>query len=1651
MAISFSNNIKIQPITYQEFINSEYIPEYGEMVIISDYKQDENGINVPSFTVGDGSTMLKNLNISGEYVENANHSNTADDLGGREETREEQFTYQATANDESVKDGLAVVKSIKGNTVVTNQMFKENIKNPIAAMDISYDNGVFTINGSTNAINSIYLDQDFTQYEQGDKVLMLYPHNKPNPYGNFVALRSSSTFYHCPNNVDAYIITISTTEELRPAFICLSNKPYEDIQFSLKIINLTQMFGAGNEPTTVEEFERLYPNLPTEYNAGSLLNLNADSIKSVGFNQWDGEWEYGFISTGSGIKTKYNGVSTPTINNHRFVCKNYIKVFPNTSYYVRGENLRTGDALYIYEYTADKKFIRYLTVNNTTDISNKVFITSDSCRYILFQNYYESVDVDAYQNNICINLSHSGYRNGEYEPYKESIVNLPIKKYFPDGMKSAGAIKDEIVWDEGLKKYKAIKRVGSVDMGIFDIEVVVITSLEPVFLMRYAGMKNYAKVITPRYTSKSEMYDNITSQDKIISTIPFYSNGNIIIRDNDYTYDDNGLASFKQSLQGQILYYELETPIETIIDDYDLIDYEVSDFGTEEIIADEPTTPIIADIQYGFNAVDEIRDHRFAINKLKKSINDGVLTITQGEEILGEFSANQESNTTIELSKVATSGSYEDLSDKPSLNYLPLSGGTMTGHLNMGGKYITNGYMYETSLLWGDGHYQNKRIIDTLLTQPGNRFACTPASHIDVEYSRDNGETWLDYGLSDESKRNIFTLYRDNAIYLGKKINDGVVDVTNDRVRITWWSYKNDIVSFYGTLSKFLIKTSILAVGQVINTKISKLSKGDYDNNIDNWTTLYDVVHDGWPVERSYNFASNIHTANANTGYTWDNLTIALRFEFSYDSSSTVQTGTLGAVLYYIKGFGSTIYAHAAGIYGVPFNNQPFIYDSYQNTTFPAKVTSQEPINYDAIIKPTQTGNTVTKTNNWVLQYLTQGVHWLRDNKVETNSDATLTSLNIKGSANSTATITADQSKNLYVSTDGNIPFVVFPTIVCPGINNSNQISLGVHNQYWKEVWAGKYKIPGGTSSQFLKADGSVDSTSYATLDSTGKVPTSQLPSYVDDVEEYTNRASFPATGEKGKIYVDTTENDIYRWTGSTYIKISGIIGAQGEKGAQGYTGLQGATGLQGKQGLQGIKGTDGTNGTNGVQGYRGYQGYQGYQGYTGLQGATGLQGIKGTDGSRGVQGFQGIKGTDGSRGVQGFQGIKGTDGTNGTNGAQGYTGAQGYQGYQGIKGTDGSRGIQGFQGIKGTDGTNGTNGVQGYRGYQGLQGIKGTDGTNGDNGTNFVGCFTSSYSLYERNQYTTGTTYTFNKSDFNFLNVPLSQGDSILVIYSFDSNGVTYVEHCYIRLTRFRDDENTFTGVVWKWFKISDGIDGAQGATGIQGKQGLQGKNGTNGTNGTNGVQGFQGLQGISGALATNHWYLDKANPEVTNNSNSKIIQLDTSSDSIFAKLSDLINGPLNGRSFIVDWVGDSGSIITDLFGDLSTYRVPNQVRYHFYIRNASKRQGAVKIKWNPEFYTNVSHRPGFQPDIGLNYGECCKIEFVKFDDSHAWVDVELENLIYDASTAAASENNEDNATSQIMNYCDNNKLSYVLDKESNNLSFNMIDIIADICSKLK
>ena len=87
-----------------------------------------------------------------------------------------------------------------------------------------------------------------------------------------------------------------------------------------------------------------------------------------------------------------------------------------------------------------------------------------------------------------------------------------------------------------------------------------------------------------------------------------------------------------------------------------------------------------------------------------------------------------------------------------------------------------------------------------------------------------------------------------------------------------------------------------------------------------------------------------------------------------------------------------------------------------------------------------------------------------------------------------------------------------------------------------------------------------------ATLDSNGKVPQSQLPSYVDDViEGYYYNGKFyeeaahttEITAETGKIYTDLATNKTYRWGGTAYVEISASL-ALGETSSTAYRGDRG-------------------------------------------------------------------------------------------------------------------------------------------------------------------------------------------------------------------------------------------------------------------------------------------------------------------------------------------------------------------------------------------------------------------------------------------------------------------------------------------------------------
>lgn len=122
-----------------------------------------------------------------------------------------------------------------------------------------------------------------------------------------------------------------------------------------------------------------------------------------------------------------------------------------------------------------------------------------------------------------------------------------------------------------------------------------------------------------------------------------------------------------------------------------------------------------------------------------------------------------------------------------------------------------------------------------------------------------------------------------------------------------------------------------------------------------------------------------------------------------------------------------------------------------------------------------------------------------------------------------------------------------------------NVIVATVVNQYPTKVI---YKIlRSGTNiyGTFLTTSLKGAVNGLAELDGSGKVPSGQLPSYVDDVVEVANFAALPVTGESGKIYITLDNNLTFRWSGSAYVEISASL-ALGELSTTAYRGDRGKT-----------------------------------------------------------------------------------------------------------------------------------------------------------------------------------------------------------------------------------------------------------------------------------------------------------------------------------------------------------------------------------------------------------------------------------------------------------------------------------------------------------
>ena len=184
-------------------------------------------------------------------------------------------TDETEAYQKTVPSGAKVVnvKSIGGKTIVWNQL-NRNIQNSLTKYGISLKNnndGSWTISGTCSISNdssfTIAIDTFANKTISGHKYLVKADKYSDGNYG-FGINGSSSPLKK------ALIIGYS----FNPVIFVKNGVTVDTVTMRMNIFDLTQMFGSGNEPSTVEEFEAMFPSDYYPYNAGKLMSAPVSEV-----------------------------------------------------------------------------------------------------------------------------------------------------------------------------------------------------------------------------------------------------------------------------------------------------------------------------------------------------------------------------------------------------------------------------------------------------------------------------------------------------------------------------------------------------------------------------------------------------------------------------------------------------------------------------------------------------------------------------------------------------------------------------------------------------------------------------------------------------------------------------------------------------------------------------------------------------------------------------------------------------------------------------------------------------------------------------------------------------------------------------------------------------------------------------------------------------------------------------------------------------------------------------------------------------------------------------------------------------------------------------------------------------------------------------
>ena len=523
---------------------------------------------------GEGKNIVNNYSKQNGYYANMGVGQ-ADELSTTRqienpETACPPIVMGITGGDAEIKTGIENFEYLEGNSFAFNQLvehgnFDINLSWSIIGGSISVSSNKARCS-ATNGATLVELYQSSRKYIVGHKVLLVFTYSSNTTIEKVILggvdlsrqVASNST-----SGTVGYIGTVTANQQYFDMYFyktSFATGDYIDIS-NCMAIDLTLIYGAGNEPTTVDEFKSRFPLDYYAYNSGTILSAKTNALISRGRQQWDEQWEVGSINNTTGQSES----GDTTIRS-----KNYMPVINGETYYFR---VPSGTHR-VYYYDANKNYLEYVSVS-----SNTTFEIPANASYIRFR--LASGYGTTYHNDITISIYfEDGEGYDDYYAYSQDSVALPNIE-----LRAIGDLKD-IAYASGGGK----RKLGYVDLGDYTWTY---TSSWGGFRATLSNLKqtNTAmqkpNIICARYVT-ADKYDTWNSGDKILYTWNNYDANCIIIKDTSFNGD---ATAFKNSMSNVYLLYELAT--ETDLTENDGWDdtINVDNYGTLEFTTDPQQVP----------------------------------------------------------------------------------------------------------------------------------------------------------------------------------------------------------------------------------------------------------------------------------------------------------------------------------------------------------------------------------------------------------------------------------------------------------------------------------------------------------------------------------------------------------------------------------------------------------------------------------------------------------------------------------------------------------------------------------------------------------------------------------------------------------------------------------------------------------------------------------------------------------------------------------------------------------------------------------------------------------------------------------------------------------------------------------------------------